>query len=105
MAVQPAIQSFADNMNGFLSRLESSIQGLGADVKGLNAKIAQLQSTQGAISAEDQGILDSIQALAHDAVSKFEALDALTPPDVPAPAPAPAPAPSGEPTTTPVNPV
>lgn len=96
MAVHPEIQAFDTNMRQYFSDLENAIRGLGGDIQGLNAKIAQLQNTQGAINQEDQGILDSIQVLAQDASAKFKALDELTPPA--------ATTPPAEPPIPPVNP-
>jgi len=63
---------------------------LAGDVAGLKAKIDELQNSSGGISAEDQKILDDLQARAvaasanaKDAVAQVKALDEQTPPVVP----------------------
>lgn len=50
----------------------------------LKDQITALQNSQGAITPEDQALLDGIEAKAAAVADKLTALDALTPPTVPA---------------------
>jgi len=77
------ISDFAAKVNAYNDRQDAAVAGVSADVDALNAKILELQNTQGQITAEDQALLDAIQARGEAAASKLEALDALTPPVAP----------------------
>lgn len=77
------ISDFAAKVNAYNDRQDAAIAGVSADVDALNAKIVELQNTQGQITAEDQALLDAIQARGEAAAAKLEALDALTPPPAP----------------------
>lgn len=80
-----AISDFATAQNAFNDRMDTAVTGLTGDVAELNRQIAALQATQGAITPEDQALLDGIQARASGIADKLAALDALTPPVVPSP--------------------
>lgn len=67
-------------MNAYFDRQAVAIDGVKGDVDWLVAKIAELQASSGAVSAEDQAILDALQARAGVMADKVEALDAMTPP-------------------------
>jgi len=76
-----------------IDSLVESTTGIAADLKALNATITTLQTTPGAITAEDQALLDTATtqsaALADRATAAadaLKALDSLTPPTPPAPA-------------------
>jgi hypothetical protein len=77
-----AIQQFAKSQNDFHNRIDTAIRGITDDVAYLTAKLADLQGTPGAITPEDQTLLDAIQARSNAIAAKLEALDALTPPVV-----------------------
>jgi len=79
-----AISDFATAQNGFNDQIDAAVAGLTSDVASLNDQIAKLQATQGAITPEDQALLDGIQSRSQSIASKLTALDALTPPIPPA---------------------
>lgn len=87
MAVQKAIEEFAAKQREHNARMDSAIAGVTGDVEAQAALIKQLQENPGPISAEDQAVLDELQASNEALASKLEALDALTPPPVPPPTP------------------
>jgi len=78
-----AISDFATKQNAFNDRQDTAIAALQADVTNLNEQIAALQATAGTITAEDQALLDGIQARGSAISDKLEALDAQTPPKPP----------------------
>lgn len=80
-----AISEFAARQTAFNDRQDAAVQGISDDVAELKAEIEKLQNTQGTITAEDQALLDSIQARSEAIATKLEALDALTPPAPPTP--------------------
>lgn len=81
--IMSAISDFATKQNAFNARLDTAIAGVTSDVAALNAKIEELQNTPGAITPEDQALLDEIETRSDAITTKMEALDALTPPAVP----------------------
>jgi hypothetical protein len=83
--IMSAISDFATKQAAFNDRQDAAIAGLTSDIQNLEDQIAKLQSTQGAITPEDQALLDGIQARAATISDKLDALDALTPPVVPPP--------------------
>lgn len=82
--IMSAISDFAAAQAAFNDRMDTAITGLQGDVANLNEQIAALQATQGAITPEDQALLDGIQARAQGITDKLEALDGLTAPVPPA---------------------
>lgn len=82
--IMSAISDFANQQNAFNDQISIAVQGLTGDISALNAKITELQNSPGAITPADQASLDAIQARAASISSKLTALDALTPPSVPA---------------------
>ncbi len=82
--IMSVISDFAAKQNAFNDQMDVSIAGLNDDIKSLNDKITQLQNSQGAITPEDQALLDAIEARGQTMSDKLAALDALTPPVVPA---------------------
>ncbi len=78
-----AISDFAAKQTAFNARIDAGITGISGDVQKLNALIAQLQSSPGSITPEDQAALDALQTQGDALSTKVEALDALTPPAVP----------------------
>lgn len=83
--IMSAISVFAERQNAFNGRVDQAVEGLVADVAALKAQIAELQSTPGTVTPEDQALLDGIEVRTAAIAVKLEALDALTPPVVPQP--------------------
>lgn len=83
MPVSPAVQKHFDTTTAYLDKIDKGIDGVSGDITELNKLIAQLQATQGQLSAEDQGLLDQIEARGNAAGTKIETLDTLTPPPPP----------------------
>lgn len=78
------ISDFAAAQTAFNDRMDIAITDLQGDIKSLNDQIAALIASAGEISAEDKASLDALQARASGMADKLDALDALTPPVVPA---------------------
>lgn len=74
----------AGRIKGYLDRQNTAIAAVHADVLKLKDDIAKLQNNPGPISPEDQQLLDGIEAQTKALAEKTEALDAETPPEVPA---------------------
>lgn len=81
--IMSAISEFAARQTAFNDRLDTAVAGVTEDVAALNAKIEELQNTPGAITPEDQALLDEIEARSDAITTKLEALDAMTPPAPP----------------------
>jgi len=81
--IMSAISDFAAKQAAFQDRIDNAVTGLTADVAELNDEILKLQTTTGAITPEDQALLDGIQSRTSAIAEKLDALDALTPPAVP----------------------
>jgi peptidoglycan hydrolase CwlO-like protein len=84
------IKAFQDAQSAAIDGIVASQAGLAGDIAALNAKITELQESAGKINAEDQALLDEIQAGGAAAAAKatavaeeLAALDAQTPPVVP----------------------
>jgi ABC-type transporter Mla subunit MlaD len=78
--IMSAIGDFAVKQKGFNDRMDAALAGLASDVAILNATIAELQNTSGAITPEDQALLDQLESWGDAFAAKLEALDSLTPP-------------------------
>lgn len=83
-AIMSKISEFAIAMSAFNDRQDAAMSGLQGDVTEMKALIEKLQNSAGEISPEDQKSLDELQKRAEAATAKLEALDAMTPPVVPA---------------------
>lgn len=79
-----AISDFAAKQDAHNTAISAGIDGLTTDIQTLNAEIKTLQDSAGAITPEDQATLDRLDAAGQAAADKLTALDALTPPPVPA---------------------
>jgi predicted nucleic acid-binding Zn-ribbon protein len=84
------MKTYQDQADAKLDALQTATTGLQGDIKALNDKITALQNSPGEISADDQKLLDDIQAHAQAANDKLtnaakalSDLDDLTPPAVP----------------------
>jgi hypothetical protein len=75
--IMTAIETFASRQNAFNDRIDSAVTGLQGDVTALTTKIAELQASAGAITPEDQALLDQIESRSQIIADKLEALDAL----------------------------
>ena len=82
--IMSSISDFSAKMTAFFDRQDTAVADLQGDVDNLTKQIAALQTSGGAITAEDQALLDGIQARASTVSDKLDALDALTPPVAPA---------------------
>lgn len=82
--IMTAISDFAAKQTTFNDQMDTAVSGLTDDVKNLNDQIAELQASPGTVTPEDQALLDGITARAQGIADKLTALDALTPPKVPA---------------------
>lgn len=80
-----AISDFAAAQVEFNTRLSAALEGMSGDIAALSAKITELEGSLGRLSAEDQATLDELKVQAENLTARAEALDALTPPVVPAP--------------------
>lgn len=92
--IMSAIAEFAKKQAAFNATIEQSVDsivtsigGLSADVKALNDKIAELQNSQGAVTPEDEALINEIEAQGQALADKTQAaaktaadLDAATPP-------------------------
>ncbi len=85
-------KAFNDRQAAAIDSLVTSTEGLTGDVKALNDKITELQNSPGAITPEDQALLDDLQTQGEATAAKVEgvatalsALDSQTPPVVPTP--------------------
>lgn len=78
------IADFAAKQDAHNAAIDTAIAGLSTDIQTLNAEIKTLQTSAGAITPEDQATLDRLDAAGQSAADKLTALDALTPPPVPA---------------------
>lgn len=98
--IMSKISEFAERQNAFNTRIDAAVDGLTTDVQELKKTIAvrarrlsgrpprqreELQNSPGAITPEDQALLDDIENRTSTIVAKLEALDALTPPPPPPP--------------------
>lgn len=85
-----AQQAFNDQQSAAIDSIASSVTGLQGDIAALNQKITDLQNSPGAITPEDQALLDGLQAQGgtistriQSVASALSALDAQTPPTPP----------------------
>lgn len=82
--IMSAISDFAAKQTAHNDAIDAAVSGLQDDIKALNDKIAELQTSTGTITPEDQALLDGLEARGAAIADKLAALDALTPPVVPA---------------------
>jgi hypothetical protein len=82
--IMTVISDFAATVQSHFDSVATSIDGLSGDVQGLKDMIETLQNTPGAITPEDQALLDQIQSRAEEIASRIVTLDAMTPPAPPA---------------------
>lgn len=83
-------KEYNDRDDAAVEKLIAASTNLAGDVKFLKDTITKLQNSAGQVTAEDQALIDQLQARADAAAPKFEALtkslndlDAQTPPEAP----------------------
>lgn len=76
--IMSAISDFSAKVNTAFDEISTAVDGVALDVQFLKDQIAALQNSNGEISAEDQVLLDSIDAKASELSTKLKALDAAT---------------------------
>ena len=95
--IMSAISDFLAKQTAFNTRQETavaalatSLEGVTGDVQTLNDKITELQNSSGAVTPEDQAVIDTLQTQGEALSVKLEAfataleaLNALTPPKAP----------------------
>ena len=81
--IMSAIKTYADKQAAHNEKIETAVQGITDDIKVLNDKITALQNSAGEVSAEDQALLDDLEARGAAVADKLDALNALTPPVTP----------------------
>lgn len=74
-----AITDQANRIAAFQNRVDAAVEGITTDIESLKKLIEQLQNTPGAITPEDQALLDNIEARTAKVADKVEALDNLDP--------------------------
>lgn len=79
--IMNAIKDFVDAQNAFNDKMDVAIADIQADIKFLQDEIVKLQNGQ--ITAEDQAALDALKARAEAMANKLDAINAMTPPEVP----------------------
>lgn len=72
------IKEFSDKVNASFDKVGLAVDGVMGDVQWLKDKITELQNSPGAITPEDQALLDAIEDRANQLVTKVETLDAAT---------------------------
>ena len=72
------ISDFAERVAEKFTSIDYSVVGINADITWLKAKIEQLQNSSGEISAEDQALLNAIEARIGGLATKVEELNAVT---------------------------
>lgn len=83
--IMSAISDWAARQKTFTDRIDTAVAGLTDDVRALRDEINRLQTSPGAITPEDQALLDGIQTRSEAVATKLEALDQITPPAPPPP--------------------
>lgn len=86
--IMSAISEYAGRVNTAFDKLATAVDGVAGDVAFLKEKILELQNNPGPISAEDQAILDQLEARTAGLADKTAALDAATADRPPEPPPA-----------------
>lgn len=101
-------KEYNDRDDAAMEKLIAASTNLAGDVKFLKDTITKLQNSAGQVTAEDQALIDALEARAGTASTKFDALtksltdlDNQTAPEVPpAPPSEPTPSPTPTPPTT-----
>ena len=78
-----AISDYAAKVTSYFTRLGTALDDIKTEIKTLNDQIAALQNSSGAITPEDQALLDAAAATASGLADKADALDTLPKPVAP----------------------
>lgn len=76
--IMSVISDFAARVADKFASIDSSVSGINSDIVWLKTKIDQLQNSTGEISAEDQALLNAIEARIGGLATKVEELNAVT---------------------------
>jgi len=79
----PQIAAFAAALNGFVTEIDTAVNGITGDVSNLKAQLEAIQNSPGTLSPEDQASLDAALASVGALSGKVKTLDDATPPAVP----------------------
>lgn len=80
------ISEYVDKQLAHNKDIDKHLDGISAGIGDLKKTIADLQNSQGSVTAEDQALLDKAEAQAQALEDKAHAMDTLQPP-TPPPAP------------------
>lgn len=81
--IMSKISEYVDVQNGINAQFEKGIDGCVEDITSLKDTIDKLQNSAGAITPEDQKLLDEAQAKSKALADRLTALDEVTPPAPP----------------------
>lgn len=87
MAVNPKVQAYYDATKATNAKKDAAITDITSDIEAQAATIKELQARPDGWTAEDQALLDELQASNETIATKLEAVAAIVPPPVPPPAP------------------
>lgn len=82
--IMTIISDFVAKQKAHNDKQSKAMDELVEDIKNLNDKIAELQSSAGQVTPEDQALLDDLDSQAQTVSDRLDALNALTPPKPPA---------------------
>lgn len=77
------ISDFAARVDAYNDTIDNAIEGLKGDIKFLTDTVTTLQNSVGTVTAEDQALIDKLEARIKTISDKVVALDAQTPPATP----------------------
>lgn len=78
--IMSRISDFAATTNAFMNTLGTAIENIAQDIAALKATIETLQNSPGAMTPEDQALLDQAQAQLEAMATRAQEIDAMTPP-------------------------
>jgi hypothetical protein len=82
--IMATLDEFITAQNGFNAALETALTDIGGDIQNLNDQIAALVAAGGTLTPAQQAALDALVVSGTALQAKADALNALTPPVVPA---------------------
>jgi uncharacterized protein YoxC len=83
MAQNPAIVKYVNDVNAYLDRADSAMDGIKGDVTAIKAELEKIQNSPGTLSPEDQASLDAALQRMGTLTQRIETLDQETAPAVP----------------------
>lgn len=81
--IMATLSEFIQAQTDYNAKIDASLADLAGDVSNLTATIEKLKASAGQLSAEDQASLDALTEHAKTVTDKLDALNQLTPPEVP----------------------